>query len=105
MPNLPLPNCRIINLEVPIPKGYVVLWDNGNVDIHGDIKVAAMALAKEFLKDKEVISVIYNNSIKITCAEDKSVTIDWVYGHIRPPEEWNKFKKEFERIFRLKAFL
>ena len=109
MPNLPIPSFRIVG---DFCEGYIALFDNGRVNFLGDIKAIALLFAKDLILENKdltlengVVAITHNGSMKIMRNQDKSIIIDWVHETIQPPIEWNEFKKEFERIFKLKAFL
>jgi hypothetical protein len=89
----------------------VRLYNSGFITFNGNIKSAAIAVAKFFLEDDSMTGLIHYLCIDVSLEKNKKYTIKWVGGGVIPddtcpePKFWKEFKTEFERYCELKVFL
>lgn len=96
----------------------IKVYNSGMITIKegGTIQNAAIAFAKYVLEDNatthaHLFKTDLYTCIDVTCEPNKKYTVKWIgKGVIEndlcpEPKFWGKFKKEFERYCKLKAFL
>lgn len=87
----------------------VHFYNTGMIDINGNVKNAAIALAKYMIENGASCDELIYLCMKVCLQKNKKYTIEWVGEEnelsFTKPYFWNEFKKEFERYCELKAFI
>jgi hypothetical protein len=92
---------------------YIKVCPNGTIEICGTIQNAARALFEYILEEVKcgAIGIELNGAFRASCHRGKPYTLTWVGRSIHSDEMqpapvlWNEFKREFDRLGKLKALL
>ena len=93
--------------------GVITLHPDGTVDLKGNVKDAAMALATHVFEERSdgIVDITFNRTLKAHCKKGEPFTLHWetkgTFTDNGWPAPWffNALKTEFERVCKMKAFL